>query len=381
MVAAQEIFTVIAYDLNTNTRLCSLPASGLTFDSRLNDAGAISFNIALKSPGVAKVVAPILSYGGNPFALYVDRNGVLIWGGIAWTGLYTRSTGMLEVGGKEFLSFFDQRLAAADYSVTTYPSGIDPAQLLFKALTDAQNSVLSGPGASIGLNISNMSTGLPTIIPGYPSDQHSMVTDIVDDIIATNVFGVGGVDLQLALGYDAFGLPSRTLSLVTPRAGRTAGSTGLIFDMSRCIDYTWPTDATQSGNTLVFTGAGNGASTPTATVNAPNVPVGGLGQAPRLDKVVSTSSQSQSQIELQANGTAQQFGAPLTTPTITVPTSGRQPIGSWIMGDDARLFMPPGDDRFPNGLDQYWRIVQETVTVPDAGLSTVELTFNVPPIY
>jgi hypothetical protein len=381
MVLAQEKFTVVAYDLNTNTRLCELPANSLLFDTRLNDAGSISFDIPLQSPGVSKMVKPILSYDGNPFAVYVDRNGVIVWGGIAWTGLYTRSTGLLEVGGKEFLAYFDQRLAAADYSVTTYPNGIDPAQLLYKAFTDAQSTILSGAGASIGLNVSVKSTGLPMITPGYPSSQHSMVTDIVDDIIATNVFGVGGVDLQFALGYNAAGLPTRSLSLVTPRAGRTAGSTGLMFDLSQSIDYTWPTDATQSGNTLVFTGAGSGDAIPTSTVHAPNVPVGGLGQAPRLDKVVSTSAQSQDQVTLMANGTAQQYGAPLVTPTVTVQTGGRQPLGSWIMGDDARLYLPPGDDRFPDGLDQFWRIVQSATTVPDAGVAQAELTFNVPPIF
>ena len=381
MIAAQEVFTVFAYDLNTNTKLCELPANSLTFDSRLNDAGSISFNIALQSPGTASIVAPILSYGGNPFAVYVDRNGVIVWGGIAWTGLYTRSTGTLQVGGKEFLAYFDQRIAAADYSVINYPSGIDPAQLLYKAFTDAQNPVLCGPGASIGLSVVSSTSAIPPFVPGYPLSQRTTISSIVRDVTSINAPGAGGVELQIVCAYDANGLPQRTLTVKSPRAGRVAGSTGLMFDLSNCVDYTWPTDASQSGNTLIFTGAGNGTAIPVSTVQAPGVPVGGLGQSPRLDKVISTSAQSQAQIDQMAHGTAQQYGSPLTTPKVTILTSGAQPLGSWIMGDDARLFMPPGDDRFPNGLDQFWRIVQHNVTVGDAGVSTVDLTLNQPPSY
>jgi hypothetical protein len=381
MVDAQEVFTVYAYDLNTNTKLCELPANSLTFDSRLNDAGSISFNIALQSPGTAAIVAPILSYGGNPFAVYVDRSGVIVWGGIAWTGLYTRSTGQLAVGGKEFLAYFDQRIAAADYSVINYPSGIDPAQLLYKVFTDAQNTTLCGPGASIGLNVVSSTSGIPPFVPGYPLSQRTTVSSIIRDVTSINAPGAGGVELQIICAYDINGLPQRTLTVKTPRAGRVAGSTGLMFDLSNCLDFTWPTDASQAGNTLIFTGAGNGAAIPVSTVQAPGVPVGGLGQSPRLDKVIATSAQSQAQIDQMAHGTAQQYGTPLTTPKVTVLTSGAQPLGSWIMGDDVRLYMPPGDDRFPFGLDQFWRIVQHNVTVADAGVNKVDLTLNIPPSY
>ena len=380
-MTVQEVFTVFAYDLNTNTKLCELPANALIFDSRLNDSGSISFSIALQSPGIASIVAPILSYAGNPFAVYVDRSGVIVWGGIAWTGLYTRSTGMLQIGGKEFLSYFDHRIAAAEYSVVNYPGGLDPAQLLYKVFTDAQNPVLCGPGASIGLNIISSTSQIPPFVPGHPLSQRTPIANIIRDVTSINSPGVGGVELQILCAYDSNGLPQRTLTVKSPRAGRVAGSTGLMFDLSNCLDYTWPTDASQSGNTLIFTGAGNGAQMPSTTVHAPGVPVGGLGQSPRLDKVISTAAQSPAQIVQMANGVAQQYGAPLITPKLKVLTSGAQPLGSWIMGDDARLFMPPGDDRFPNGLDQYWRIMQHSVTVGDAGVSYAEITFNVPPSY
>lgn len=381
-----ETWDVLAYDLNRNSLICELIANNLTFDSRLNDAGAISFDLDLQSPRVRNVVAPILDYAGNPFAIYVFRNGVIVWGGISWTGKYTRSTGVLELGGKEFLSYFDQRLAAADYSSLSYPSGLDPAQLLYLAMTDVQNAATEGPGASIGLNVVYTPSGIPVIVPGYPLTQQTMVSQIIQDVTSQLTPGYGCVDLDVELGM-VNGSPTRTVYTRSPRSGRTAGQTGLMFDMSKAVDVVWAFDATQSGNVVTITGAGTGANKPKTTVNAPGVPLGGLGEAPRLDKVVSTSSLSQEQVSQIAPGIAAAYGQPLTTPQVTVLTNTDVPLGSWIIGDDARLYMPTGTDElpsdglFPKGYSTDWRIVQHAVTVPDEGAATVQITFNVPPVF
>lgn len=375
-----DVYTVFAYDINTNTKLTELPGTGLTFGHKLNDAGACQFSLPLGRKGMAALVAPLLAYDGIPVKLYIDRDGVIQGTYIAWTGNYQKSTGLLPIGGKELISIFSQRIQVADYSVVTYPSGLDPAVLLYKAVTDAQAD--PAPGSSIGLQVVNGSTGMPVIIPGYPSSQRATVQSIMSSVTSLLAPGVGSVDMQFSSAWDpSTGNPVDTLRLVTPRAGRVAGSTGLIFDLDSVIDYNWPTDATQAGTTITATGAGNGDAMPVQTVQAPGVPVGALGQSPRLDKVVSTTSQSQGDVNLLAQAAASQFGRPVRTPTVLVPTaSPSQPLGSWIMGDDARLYTPK-DERFPSGKDEYWRIVQDDISVPDEGVPTVLLTFNLPPTY
>lgn len=371
-----------AYDINTNTKLTELPGNGLTFGSRLNDQGSLKFSLPLGRRGIAGLVAPLLAYDGRPVKLYVDRGGVIIGAGyIAWTGRYSKSTGVLEIGGNELGSYFGQRNAVADYSETTYPSGITPGDLLVALLQDAQNPVLAGAGASIGLQVVNQSTGMPTIIPGYPLGQYTRVKQIVQDMADIMVPGAGRVDVTVRSAWDpTTGNPVDTLTVWSPRAGRSAETSGVFFDLDSAIDYTWPTDATVMGTTITATGSGNGATRPVATANAPGVPVGGLGQAPRLDKTVSVTSQSQDQVSAMASGIAAQYGDPVGTPTVVIPTDGQMPLGSWAMGDDARLYTS-GDERFPQGLSQYWRIVQQEVTVPDDGLPTVTVSFNKPPLY
>lgn len=373
-----ETFRVFAYDLNTNTLLNELPFNNLTYDNRLGDAGACSFDLNIRSPMVQKLVSPILAYDGAPFAIYVDRNGQISWGGMAVTTNYDSFSGVLSIGGKEFLSYFDQRVLAASYTVVEYPSGVDPAQLIAKAINDAQSSTLSGAGASIGISVIGGSSGLPLTAVGYPQTQYTTVGRLIADMLAISIPGVGGLDIT-QISQWVGGAPSNTFLISSPRAGRAAGNTGLIFDLDLAQQYYWPTDSGNSGNFIIATGSGSGSSMPIAVAAAPGVFVGGLGQAPRLDKVVPFQSvQSEAQIVAAAAGAAQTYGRPIVTPKITMLTDGN--LGTWALGDDARL-RTPGNERFPAGRDQYWRIVQQSVTVPDAGAATVAVTFNTPPTF
>jgi hypothetical protein len=97
--------------------------------------------------------------------------------------------------------------------------------------------------------------------------------------------------------------------------------------------------------------------------------------------VNATQVQSGSQLQVMANGLANMYGQAVASPTATLPTDyGPNGLGSWLVGDDARL-ITDADPNFPNGLDQFWRIVQHSVTVPDSGRAQVTLTFNRPPVF
>ena len=432
-----DIFRVYAYDLNTNTLITELPASGLSFDSRLNDAGSISFTLPISRPDVASRVKPLMSYAGNPFAVYVDRNGTLVWGGIIWTWNYSRASGVLSLGGKEFLSYFAQRFIAADYSSASFPSTtltanvsaggtaltvadntgfaaggtvaidatgteyrtvlsvagsttinltvgvtsghssgatvrdvIDPAALVKTAVNDAQTL------ASIGIMVSGGTSTIPPISPGYALSSRTSVSNLIKDMASINSPSNGTVDTTITSAWVSSS-PVTTLTIWSPRAGRITSASGIVFDLSRVLDYSWPTDSTSTGTNITVTGGSTGIST-TVTSTAP---VGGLGQLPRLDKAVSFSNvQSQTQLNAMSAGLAQQYGYPVPTPTVVQPTSVIPYLSTFVIGDDARLYIK-SDERFPSGLDEYWRIVQYQVKVPDEGVPTVTFTFNKPPTY
>lgn len=377
----EEVFTVYGYDINTNSPLAQIPATGLTFGCRLNDSGPISFSVSLQSSEVRQNLGTLLAYDGGPFACYVDLNGVIVWGGIAWTTSYSKASGKMDFGGNEWLSWTDQRTQAADYSQTTYPgpTGIDPAALVQLVINDAQSSVKSGPGASVGLQVAAiLGTNPPNLIPGYPKSQRTTLSQIISDMTKVVYPATGGIDVTVFSQWDTNGNPKNTLNVWTPRAGRVAGNSGLIFGLDGTIDYTWPTDASQMGTTITLTGGGSGTSMPAQTVNAPGG-VGALGQPPRLDKTVSfTQIQTLSQISAMAGGVRLQYGSPLKTPTVVLPTLGL--LGSFIPGDDVRIYTA-GDERFPSGKDEYWRIISYDVRVPDQGVPQFTATLNQPPIF
>lgn len=386
-----DVFTAYAYDLNTNTRLCQIPLTKQdTFGRRLNGAGPLSLQVPLRqsvvsygqATPVSTILSSLLAYDGVPVKVYIDRDGIITAAYIAWTGDYQNSTGILRIGGMELISYFAARVILADYGPKTYSLGLDPAVLLYKVLTDTQNVSLGGAGASIGLNVVNNSVGLPFIDAGYPISQRTTVQQIIRDMTALLTPGIGGLDLSVTSAWDPIsGNPVDTVTLVTPRAGRPAGQTGLIFNLDQAMDFWWSTDAQKSGTNILATGSGTGSKMPVSFIPSPGVPVGGLGQSPRLDKAISTPSTSTAQNLKFANFAASQYGRPVATPIVQVPTSyAPQPFGSWIMGDDARLYTP-GNARFPNGKDEYWRIVSDDVTIPSEGVPFVKVTFNLPPTY
>lgn len=375
-------WTAYAYDINTNTKLAELEPAGLSFDRQLNNAGACQFTLNLQTGHNRAAAAPLINMGGLPFKVYIDLDGEIEWGGICWTTSYTKSTGIYQINGAQFFSWLAQRLQAADYSATTYPDGIDPAVLFATFLADAQSTAKSGPGASIGMQVKGGTSQLGKYVPGYPLTQESTLSQIATDIIDMSLPGVGGIDFSEDSQWVA-GVPVDTFTISSPRAGRSSEVSGLIFDLDTVTDYTWPTDATVMGTTIVATGSGTGTAIIAATAQAPGQPVGGLGQSPRLDKLINyTSVTSQAQISAAATGSAAQWGTPGVTPTITVPlfdARGNSKLGTWETGDDARIFTS-GDDYFQNGYDKFWRIVQHSVNVPDSGTPTVTLTFNEPPV-
>lgn len=445
-----DIFRVYAYDLNTNTKITELPAKGLTFDGRLNDSGSISFVLNLSRPEVASRVAPLLPYNGSPFAVYVDRDGLLVWSGIIWTWNYSRASGDLSMQGKDFNSYFAQRKLAADYSNATYPFtrltayaaspvssltvesttgfaagqkvtlgsdspevltilsvtapytitlvsptvvnhpatspltfSFDPAVLLKLALSDVLSNTVGGAGSNIlgqpaatgGITIVGGTSTIPAIVPGYPLSQNTKASQVISDMASISSPGNGSVDTTITSAWVG-GLPVTTLTIASPRAGRVGAASGLIIDLSRVLDYSWPLNSNATGTLLTVTG-GNSLVKTLST----GVAVGGNGQLPKLDKVISFSSiQSQSQLDVMAAGLPQVYSGPLGTPTVKLTTTGLPQLGTFVLGDDVRMFIAK-DERFPLGLDEYWRIVQYSVSVPDEGVPTISFTLNKPPVY
>lgn len=100
---------------------------------------------------------------------------------------------------------------------------------------------------------------------------------------------------------------------------------------------------------------------------------------PPLQETVSYS-ETKTQVSLRRASfgdlSAQEW--PIVNPTITVDAMGPSGIKNVTVGDDIRISITP-DDRFPDGLDAYWRVVQIDVSIQDGQTVTATYALNVPP--
>src|ERR1700758_54694 len=110
---AQQLYTFLFCDLMTNAVLAEIPLSQVSFENRLNDAGTFSGVLTLGDPRIA-ALDPFGSTQPGRTAIYVDRGGKLVWGGVLWTRRFDSNSKALQLSGNEFWSYFKSRLILAN---------------------------------------------------------------------------------------------------------------------------------------------------------------------------------------------------------------------------------------------------------------------------
>lgn len=365
--------TITAWDLNTNTLLTHIQAISPSYSIRMNDAGEFSLKMDLTDAQASKQAAVILALRGNPFKIIIaDSPYAIRYSGIAWNTNMSSHDYTLTIAGKAMTSYFTQVVITKDYK-----TAISPAQLLYNVVADTQNQ----PAANIRITPRlALNSPPPSITPTYTVNQRVTAAQVIADSTAAVVPGTGGVDYYMT---DVFtnGAPAHTLNIAAPRCGRDQTVSQATIDISQAISWEWPSNAAQAGNQAIVVGAGSGGVQPVSIKDA-RFPRGGLGQPPLLQMVYQYNRlTTTAQLDGQANALIQMFGQPVSVPTITMPADyPTLPLGSFTIGDDVRVFTPPSP-WFPQGLSEWWRIVAYTVTYPEQGIPTYQLTLNRPPVF
>lgn len=369
-------FAVSAWDINVNTKITDLKVTGLKFGIRMNDAGPFGFSVNLSDQSAQKLAYQLMSNGNGSFKVLITvNNGTLIvYSGIMFQPNMKAISPFIDYAGKALSGWFTQVVIADSYTTS-----VSPPDLIAQAIVDAQ---AVGPGADRAITPVVVGTNPPPdVTPSYNINQYTTVAQVMSDMTAGITPGTGGVDYYMVDGFDANLTPTHTLNIITPRCGRDQSVSGLSVNLKKALDWTWPTDSTQSGSHVIVVGSGTGGAQPVAYADADG-PHGGLGQPPRSDIVLQYSQVSeQDQLQNIANGAASQYGHPIETPTVKIPIDYPPcRFGEFQIGDDIRVWSEPSL-HFPNGLSRWLRIVAYDVEVPDAGLATVTLTLNPPPVF
>jgi hypothetical protein len=342
--------------------MTELPLRGVTFTRPLSGPGSFTGVLDLGDPRLS-ALDPITCTVPGRTAVYVDRDGTLVWSGILWLRTYDSTSRALTLQASEFESYFARRLVTATYS----PTAVDQFTVAQALITTAQ----AVAGGSVGVIVLATTCGVP-ISHTWNGYELKTVQTALKDIGTV----AGGFDWSFDPSYVA-GVPTTTFSTFYPAKGTPNATNGVLFEMpGNVVSYTLPEDATTLDVTSYYSGSGTAAAQlETSITDAPLV-----GVYPLLESVTSDSSILDLPTLVKA-AQAENAAAAYPTSLLTLVVRADQDpvLGAYGTGDQIRVRIT--DPRWPApaaggaGLEMLARITSLSITAPD-GATTEAVTIT-----
>lgn len=349
------MYTYLIADLRSGTILDELPLGGVSFDKKLNDAGSLRAQLHVHDP-VIRDRGPRLVTEPGRSAIYVDRDGILLWGGIIWTSRYSAAQGVLELGASDFLSYFERRLVLElDVSTPFARSNTDQVTIARDLVQLAQ----SHDGGDLGIAVAGArSSGVMRTV-SYPPGEMKPLADLLRDLANAE----DGFDFAVDVRYNDGGHPERFLQIGSPRLGQPGAPHVWEYGVN-LVDFTWPVDAASMATRVFVQGTGD-ASEPITRYAADDA----LRRAgwPLLEAAANQlDTRNTALLDASARGALAARRRPIVLPELTVRADLDPVVGTYLVGDDARIVIEDpffGEER----LDVPVRILGLEVTPGDDG--------------
>lgn len=362
----EHTYTYLFCDLRTDVLLAELPLANVSYTFELNGIGRLSGTIPYNDETLP--LDPETASQPGRTAVYVDRDGVLVWGGIVWTR--DRAPGGKAIQAAEFLSYFQHRYVkktlSTDTSLLLDPNYVEQGgQRLYSDQQWVMWSLLryatDQPGGNIGLNIDPL-VAAPhgiTRTATYFGYERPEIYKSISELSAAD----DGFDFGVDVGWTSAAnnqAPTRYRKVRTwyPRRGRSAAESGLVFSKGgghgSIIDYDWPEDGTSLVTEMSGLGAGTGEARIVKTAAATDLLDSGwplLEGVSTYDGVIDEAQvQGMTNADLEARSQSQ------VQPTFEVAADTDPQFGSYSVGDDA-LFVIDPEPQSPTGREGVLRIV------------------------
>lgn len=352
-------YRYLAVDTRTDTILAELPLTNVKWGRKLNDAGTLTATLPLTADDLT--LSGIWVDGTEPTrrGVYVDRDGVIVWGGIWWARDTDGDGHTLDLSGAEWWSVLRRRRIT---DTLVYVDGVDDQLDIARSLIDYTQAK---PGGDLLIDTGSGTSGR-TRDRTYWGYELKQLADAVEELAAVT----DGFDLSVDCVWNA-GVPARNLVLSYPRRGRPASETGLLFGTGlNIIGWDWPEDGTRAENSVHGAGAGEGDSMLRSSATRTDRLDAGY---PLLEEAISHKDVSvQDTLDAHVIDRVDAYASPVALPKITLKGDQEPVIGSWVCGDEARIVIDPCP-RFPDGLDTYRRIVAYDVAVGENNTETVDI--------
>jgi len=328
-------------DLLTNTILAELPFFGVSFSRRLNKPGNCTASFLLGNSQFRDQDTIDATVPGRT-AFWVERNGILVWGGILWSRTYQSQSNSLQFTGQTFESFFFKQFIEANFNKVT----IDQRTILVDLVTAMQAKT----GANIGILYPEAFGGTPVnrTVNFYPYQNWSFGKAIEYMINYSD-----GFDYTIEVGYDGSGNPTKTLT-TDNKLGVSAAATQIAFDYPGNIkNYWYPESASNAAVSMLGFGAGEEALTLMSKVTISALLTAGY---PDLQESYSNRDVSvQATLDSQTQTASTLAEVPMIVPTFETNPEMEPIFGSYSLGDYVNINIE--DPRFPNGKIISTRII------------------------
>ena len=378
----EHTYTYLFCDLLTDELLAELPMSGVSYSTELNGIGTLRGTIPYADETLP--LDPEAASVPGRTALYVDRDGVIVWGGIVWTREPT-GPGAKTIQAAEFLSYYQRRYVkqtlSTDTSLILNTAYVPDGQRLYSDQKYIVWSLLqyahAQAGGSIGVEtnaLTGTAHGVSRSLSYFGFERPEIYKSIADLASADD-----GFDFAIEVGWTpaANNLPPRRFKRARtwfPRRGRTAAESGLVFakggTAGSILDYNWPENGTALATEVSGLGEGSGEAKLAAVAQDADLLASGW---PLLEAVTSYDGvidpvqlQGLTNAELTARSGA------LSQPTFEVSADTDPQFGSYSVGDEA-LFVIDPEPLTPNGREGVLRIVSIENTAA-SGPERVRLT-------
>ena len=365
-------------DIFTGRTLAELPLKEVTFSKVVNGSGPWQGTLNIEDRSVRRSNW-LRATAVWRSALWVDIDGVLVYGGLTTNRPYQMGAGTVVLSGADHCAYLAYLLQAKSYNFAAVPALGIAADVIEQALarphTIPIRIVKEGPLAPEEYQIAFAA----------PEEQHQTVASILSQLQGLG-FKVG-IDYAADVAY-VNGLPVPTITLSYPRRGALFTALSKVIDLSNALDLQYDEDGTQQANSIVE----QAGATVDRSSEGEWVPAVEAGY-PLLEATFShpalapTAGTNADQLRAYTAGDLSTHAYPLTAPVVKLPLFDTPSIFDLSpIGDDVLVRSPvvAGDQaltnpRFPEGMAAQMRTVRMDVTIPDEGVPTMDVTLNAPP--
>jgi hypothetical protein len=344
---------LIVRNIQTRAIIATLPWSALTYEARINSAGQMTATIPIMEGGMSDILLP------GRVLVGVLRGALPVWSGILWKREIDPD-GSMKIGCEEVLSYWDRRRIRGTLIFTQ----IDQSMILSTLFSLPQQDAYGALGVTM---VGNITTGVRRDRTYYGYDRKSYgemirnLCGVIDgpDIKNDPVFINGVWSDQIRVGY--------------PRLGRTLDQSHITFIVGiNCKIDEWSEDAAAT-TTVIDCLSTNPADSTNPLISTYEAQfMYGAGWMRLEDALAFADISIQATLNEKSKAEQAARSGVVLSITITLPDADEDPVlGTYGVGDDCRLIVPPGP-AFTEGYDVQVRIAAIEV---DAGQAdTVKVT-------